>query len=166
MPNRAEILKQKFQNSLTLPFEQMLTEAMLQQVLEQEQISYRQTIYTPVVTLWAWLSQVLDSDKSLSNAVSRVIAWLSAAGAGVASSDTGAYSKARKRLSLAVLKHLLERTAVALQAKVKPEQRWCGRRVKAYDGTTVTMSDTPANQKYYPQHSNSIGRVWLSALQS
>jgi hypothetical protein len=37
---------------------------------------------------------------------------------------------------------------------VKPEQRWCGRRVKAYDGTTVLMSDTPANQALYPQHSN------------
>ena len=72
MPNRAAILKQKFQDSLALPFEQVLTEAMIQQVLEQEQVSYRQTIYTPVVTLWSWLSQVLDSDKSLSNAVSPV----------------------------------------------------------------------------------------------
>ena len=70
---------------------------MLQQVLEQEQVSYRQTIYTAVVTLWAWISQVLDPDKSLSNTVSRIIAWLSATGAGVPSSDTGAYSKARKR---------------------------------------------------------------------
>ncbi len=76
---------------MALPFEQVLTEAMIQQVLEQEQLSYRQTIYTPVVTLWAWLSQVLDSDKSLSNTVSRMIAWLSGAGFGVPSSDTGAY---------------------------------------------------------------------------
>ena len=100
------------------------------------------------------MSQVLDSDKSLSNAVSRVIAWLAAAGEKVPSADTGGYSKARKRLPLSVLKPLLKRTAVALQAEVKPEQRWCGRRVKAYDGTTVTMNDTPANQKHYPQHSN------------
>jgi len=33
--------------------------------------------------------------------------------------------------------------------EVKPEQR-CGRRVKAYDGTTVLMSDTIANQQSYP----------------
>lgn len=37
---------------------------------------------------------------------------------------------------------------------MKPEQWWCGRRVKAYDGTSVLMSDTPANQEAYPQHSN------------
>lgn len=154
MPNRAEILNQKFQNSLALPFEQVLTTEVIQQILEQERVRYRQTIYTPVVTLWAWLSQVLDADKSLSNAVSRVIAWLSAAGAPVPSSDTGAYSKARQRLPLAVLQQLLAKTAQALQAEVRVEERWCGRRVKAYDGTSVTMSDTPANQKAYPQHGN------------
>ncbi len=76
MPKQAEILKQKFQNSLALPFEQVLTEEVIQQILDQEEVSYRQTIYTPVVTLWAWMSQVLDPDKSLSNAVSRVIAWV------------------------------------------------------------------------------------------
>jgi hypothetical protein len=33
MANRAEILKQKFQNSLALPFEQVLPEALTQKVL-------------------------------------------------------------------------------------------------------------------------------------
>ena len=132
MPNRAAILKQKFQDSIALPFEQVLPEAVIQQVLEEQGVSYRQTLYTPIVVVWAWMSQVLDSDKSLSNAVSRVIAWLAAAGEEVPSADTGGYSKARKRLPLPVLKPLLKRTAVALQAEVKLEQRWCGRRVKAF----------------------------------
>jgi hypothetical protein len=154
MPNRADILKQKFQDSLGLPFEQVLPEAVIQKVLEEQGVSYRQTLYTPIVTMWSWMSQVLDVDKSLSNAVSRVIAWLAAAGEVVPSGDTGAYSKARKRLPLRVFKPLLKRSAAALQAEVKPEQRWCGRRVKAYDGTSILMSDTPANQASYPQHSN------------
>jgi len=154
MPNRAAILKQKFQDSLALPFEQVLPEAVIQKLLYEYGVSYRQTLYTPMVTVWAWMSQVLDSDKSLSNAVSRVIAWLGSAGEVVPSADTGAYSKARKRLPLALLNPLLKRTVEALQAEVKPEERWCGRRVKAYDGTTVLMSDTPANQASYPQHSN------------
>ena len=132
MPNRAAILKQKFQSSLALPFEQALPEAVIQKVLTEHGVSYRQTLYTPIVVVWAWLSQILDSDKSLSNAVSRVVAWLSSAGEGVPSADTGAYSKARKRLPLAVFNPLLKRTVVALQAEVKPEQRWCGRRVKAF----------------------------------
>ena len=72
MPNRAAIIKQKFQDSLALPFEQVLPSAVIQQVLEEQGVSYRQTLYTPIVVVWAWMSQVLDSDKSLSNAVSRV----------------------------------------------------------------------------------------------
>lgn len=106
------------------------------------------------MVLWAWLSQVLDADQSLSNAVNRVIAWMAEAREEVPSTDTGAYSKARKRLPMTVLKPLLRQTATALTSEIKPEQRWCGRRVKAYDGTTVLMSDTPANQAIYPQHSN------------
>lgn len=128
MANRATILKQKFQNSVALPFEQVLSEAVMQQVLEEQGISYRQTLYTPIVVLWAWLSQVLDADKSLSNAVNRVVAWIAAAGEEVPNGDTGAYSKARKRLPLAVLKPLLQRTAAGLTSQVKPEQWWCGRR--------------------------------------
>lgn len=154
MTNRAAILKQKFHNSVALPFEHVLPEAMIQNVLQEQGVRYRQTLYTPIVVIWAWLSQVLDADKSLSNAVSQAIAWLAAAGEAVPSADTGAYSKARQRLPLAVLKLLLGQTAVALQSEIKLDQRWCGRRVKAYDGTTVLMSDTPANQQVYPQHSN------------
>ena len=89
MPNRAAIIKQKFQDSLALPFEQVLSEAILENELETQGVSYRQTLYTPVVTLWAWMSQVLDADKSLTNAVSRVIAWLAAAGEAIPSADTG-----------------------------------------------------------------------------
>ena len=154
MANRAYILKQNYQNSVALPFEQVLPEAVIQKVLQEQGVGYRQVLYTPIVVIWAWVSQVLDADKSLSNAVKRVLAWIAAAGEAVPSGDTGAYSKARKRLPLAVLKPLLQRTAAALTAEVKPAQRWCGRRVKAYDGTSILMSDTPANQAVYPQHSN------------
>lgn len=154
MANRAKILKQKFQASLALPFAQVLPEAVIQQVLQEQGVTYRQVLYTPIVVLWAWLSQVLDADNSLNNAVKRVISWMAAAGETVPSADTGAYSKARQRLPLAVLKPLLHQTARDLTAAVKPEQWWCGRRVQAYDGTTVLMYDTPANQALYPQHRN------------
>ena len=126
----------------------------MQSVLEEQEVSYSNCLYTPIVVVWAWISQVLDEDKSLSNAVSRVIAWLAVAGETMPSADTGGYSKARKRLPLKVLDSLLTRSASALASQSKREQWWCGRRVKAYDGTTVQMSDTVANQKEYPQHSH------------
>jgi hypothetical protein len=38
-----------------------------------------------------------------------------------------------------------------LDAKADPRWRWNGRRVYVFDGTTVTMPDTPDNQAAYPQ---------------
>jgi hypothetical protein len=154
MPNRAEILKQNFQNSIALPFEEILPEAVIQKILEEQGIHYRQTLYTPIVVLWSWLSQVIDADKSLSNAVNRIIAWLATAGKELPSADTGAYSKARKRLPWDVLNCLFRTISDGLQAEVKPEHQWCGRPIKAFDGTSILMSDTLENQKSYPQHSN------------
>jgi len=90
--------------------------------------------------------------QSLSNAVSRIIAWLATAGGSL--SRHRSIQQSSQTLILTVLQPLLKQTADALQMEVKPEQRWCGRRVKAYDGTTVLMSDTIANQQSYPQHSN------------
>ena len=154
MPNRAEILKQKYQDSLGLPFSQVLGEREIGQVLDEHNVSYRQVLYTPIVVLWAWISQVVDQDKSLSHAVKRITTWLATSGETIPSSDTGGYSKARKRLPFAVLPSLLEHTANTLHASLLPEQLWCGRRVKAFDGTGIQMSDTAENQAVYPQLSS------------
>jgi hypothetical protein len=71
IPNRVQILKQKFTNSLGLPFRDLLSESTIREALEAEKISYRRRLFDPFVTLWALLSQVLDTDKSCVNAVMR-----------------------------------------------------------------------------------------------
>jgi hypothetical protein len=154
VPNRAQILKQNYQKSIGLPFAAVFGETFIESVLQTQAVQYRPILYTPMVTIWAWLSQVWDSDKSLSQGVSRVIAWMAEAQAPLPSSDTGGYSKARKRLPLKVISALLHQSGVALTAQVKPQHTWCGRVVKAFDGTSVQMNDTAANQRAYPQHSN------------
>lgn len=154
MPNRAEILKQKFMQSLGLPWQTLLTESRLEEILKEENVFYRHSVYTPVVTLWAMVSQVLDPDKSLSNAVKRIISWLAAAGVECPSSDTGAYCKARQRLPEGVLQRLVPEIAESLEQQVPLAVQWCGRRVRVCDGTTVLMSDSAANQAEYPQHRN------------
>lgn len=106
------------------------------------------------MTLWAFLSQVLDSDKSCRNAVSRVISWLASAGAAVPSSNTGGYTKAKQRLQEGVFKRLFHHTGEQMEVQATPEELWCGRHVKILDGSNVSMPDTPANQESYPQHSN------------
>jgi hypothetical protein len=81
MPNRAEILKQQFMQSLGQPWQKLLPESRLDEILKEEKLSYRNSVYTPIVTLWAMVSQVFDPDKSLNNAVKRIISWFAAAGA-------------------------------------------------------------------------------------
>ncbi|MEG4347194.1 IS4 family transposase [Microcoleus sp. A003_D6] len=154
MPNRASILKQQFLQSIALPWEGLLPESKVQELLANENVRYYSSVYTPIVTLWAMISQVLDPDKSLSQAVKRMGIWLSAAGAVPPSSDTGAYSKARGRLPSRLVEQLVPFVAEELEKQVPTEQQWCGRRVRVLDGTTVLMSDTAENQAEYPQHSN------------
>jgi hypothetical protein len=154
MPNRAKILKQQFQQSFGLPWQNILPESRLEEILREENITYRNTVYTPINTLWAMISQALDPDKSLSNAVKQMITWLSAVGADCPSSDTGAYTKARQRLPESLLQRLVPETADALEQQVRPEHQWCGRPVRVCDGTTVLMSDSAPNQAAYPQHGN------------
>ena len=83
------MLKQQYQTSLGLPFAQVLSESHIAQVLDEHQVS----LYTPMVVLWAWNSQVIDADKSLSHAVKRVTTWMALAGEAVPSADTGAIVK-------------------------------------------------------------------------
>ena len=83
---------------LGLPWQSILPESRLEEILEEENISYRNCVYTPVITLWAMVSQVLDPDKSLSNAVKRMITWRSCSRSRVSLGRYGSYSA--KQLTL------------------------------------------------------------------
>lgn len=154
IPNRVQILKQKFTSSLGLPFQDLLPESTIKAILQELKIKYRQRLFDPFVTLWAFLSQVLDTDKSCHNAVSRVIAWLALTDAEIPSDDTSAYCQARKRLPERLLQQLFGKVAQDLEKKINSEHLWCGCHVKVIDGSTVSMPDTPENQKVYPQSTN------------
>ena len=125
IPNRVQILKDKFNNSVGLPFCDLLPEATIQEALDTLEIKYRRRLFDPFVTLWAFLSQVLDADKSCHNAVSRVIAWLSGENVEIPSQDTGAYCQTRQRLPEKLLQQLFGKVAKSLENKVTPEYLWC-----------------------------------------
>lgn len=154
IPNRVHILKQKFANSLGLPFQDLLPESTIRAALTAEKISYRRRLFDPFVTLWIFLSQVLDTDKSCHNAVSRMIAWLASENVSVPSDDTSAYCQARQRLPEKLLQQLFGTVAQKLEQKVITKNLWCGRHVLVIDGTSVSMPDTFSNQLAYPQPSS------------
>ncbi len=150
MTLRVQILKDKFSQSLGLPFKELLPSSVIEQALRELKIRYYRRLFDPIVTLWAFLSQVLDADKSCHNAVSKVIAYLAGLEVEIPSTDTSAYCQARSRLPEALLQKLFRETGQSLEEKVTTEYLWCGRNVKVIDGSTVSMPDTAENQKAYP----------------
>ena len=133
-----------------LPFATLLPQEQVEQVLREENISWSERLYTPLVTLWVFLSQVLDADHSMRQAVARLIAQRVHSGQQPCSADTGAYTKARQRLPENVLARLTRQTG-QLSTDAPAEWTWHGRHVKVVDGSTASMPDTPANQQAYPQ---------------
>ncbi|WP_223278674.1 IS4 family transposase, partial [Nostoc sp. 'Peltigera membranacea cyanobiont' 232] len=150
---RVQILKDKFSQSLGLPFKELLPSSVIEQALEELKIRYYRRLFDPIVTIWAFLSQVLDTDKSCHNTVSQVISYLAGQEEELPSTDTSAYCQARSRLPETLLEKLFRETGQNLEQKVTTEYLWCGRNVKVIDGSTVSMPDTLENQKAYPQPS-------------
>ena len=63
-----------------LPFAEQLPEDQIDQALRAEGASFRHRLFSPAVTLWTFLSQVLDADHSCRQAVARFRAWRCARG--------------------------------------------------------------------------------------
>jgi hypothetical protein len=82
--------------------------------------------------------------------VARLIAHRVSQGLRPCSSETGAYCQARKRLQERFFSIVAFLVGRKLDASVDSEWLWKGRRVHLFDGSTVSMPDTPENRKEYP----------------
>lgn len=148
---QVRFLRRQYLQDGTLPFSDVLTDDFVTQAMAAVDGVWKDRIYTPLVTLWVFLTQVLSADHSCRGAVARFIAHRLSQSQSPCSPETGAYCQARKRLPekfFAAVSCLVGR---ALDAKVDSKWLWKGRRVYLFDGTTVSMPDTPENQQAYPQ---------------
>lgn len=135
-----------------LPFHTLLPKDRIQAVLEAENVSYRAGgIFTPFVTLWAFLSQVLCKEGSCESAVARVLVHRVERRQKPCSANTASYCEARQKLPEAVYSQLTRSTGRELHRQSAEAWKWKGRLVQIVDGSTSIMHDTPANQKQYPQ---------------
>ncbi len=148
---KLEAVRARFGRNTGLPFANVLNEASILDVLNDQVIKYRDRVFNPVTTIWGFLSQVLSEDHSCRDAVARVIAHQAASGARICSPNTTSYCNARSRLRTEVLRTLAMRTAQELQGGALQEWKWNGRNVFIVDGSHVSMPDTPQNQANYPQ---------------
>jgi hypothetical protein len=142
---------QSLRESDVLPFHDILDAQMVQAALAEEGVRFSQRIYTPLVTLGLFLSQVLDPDHSCRAAVACLIVWLALNGRKTCAPDTGSYCDARQRLPVGVVTRLVRQTARETDDGAPDAWLWKGRPVVLVDGTTASMPDTPENQQAFPQ---------------
>ena len=153
---QVSFLRRQYLQDGDLPFANVLSEQVIVQAMTAIETFWKDRIYSPLVTLWVFLGQVLSADHSCRTAVARLIAHRDSQGQRPCSSETGAYCQARKRLPEKFFSAVTCLVGRALDAKVDPQWLWKGRRVYMFDGTMVSMPDTPANLKAYPMTSAAV----------
>ena len=157
LPRRFRLILVSFLHRPDLPFADVLSEQTIEKAFDDEDATFAEdedAVFTPAITLWAFLSQVLfkDEHRSCVAAVARVAVLLVALERGPCSSNTGAYCRARGKLSEKVIRQITIRVGEGCEDKLGKELLWHGRHVRLVDGSTVSMPDTPENQQAYPQN--------------
>jgi hypothetical protein len=143
--------RRQFAQHACLPFSDVLPAQVVAVALESLGRRFYDSLYSPVTVLWLFLSQVIDANPTLAATVENFLAWRLARGMSPCSTDTGAYARARKRLPEALLAMLTKHTGREVERAALGQWRWLGRIVKLFDGSTVSMPDTPENQAAFPQ---------------
>jgi hypothetical protein len=143
--------KNQLEGKPSLPFSDLLPAGLVRQVLSELGIPFRKRVFDPIVTLWAFLSQVMSQDHSCREAVARVVAWRVFCGEEPCSPKTSSYCEARQRLPEELPATLARRVGREMQQQANPEWQWKGRAVKVVDGSTALAPDTPENQAAFPQ---------------
>ena len=158
LPRRFRVVLTSFLQQPGLAFAHLLPEDRIQAAFDEHGVAFAQQedeVYTPPITLWALLSQVLfkEEQRSCAAAVSRVVVLLVALGQQPPSGNTGAYCRARAKLPVSVIRRLACELADGCEREGPKRWLWHGRHVKLVDGSTCSMPDTEKNQAEYPQSS-------------
>jgi Transposase DDE domain len=153
---QVSFLRRQFLQDGDLPFTDVLSTEVVSHALTAIGRRWNDRIFTPLVTLWVFLGQVLSADHSCRAAVARLIAHRVSQGHRPCRSATGAYCQARKRLPERFFSVVARLVGHNLDAQVDPRWLWKGRRVCLFDGSTVSMPDTPENRREYPLTYNQV----------
>jgi Transposase DDE domain len=135
-------------------FRDVLPDEQIERIARLENLSFgtgRHDVYSLPLTLWAFVTQTVSESKSCVAAVARVLAWLTQQGRAACDAGTGAYCKARAKLTELFLALLTYDVGRKLEDHVPDAWRWHGKRVVLVDGSTLSLPDTAANQGAYPQ---------------
>ncbi|MBA2705835.1 MAG: IS4 family transposase [Blastocatellia bacterium] len=148
----AKVLAAHSLSQLREAFGSMIPDALLSR--QNKGAGSRQRLFSPSITFWAFLAQVLSPNSACREAVRKVQAWWTLGSCTEMSSDTSAYCQARARLADKTLLHIHDHLVARMEANAPSDSRWLSREVKIVDGTNLSMPDTAQNQAAYPQPSS------------
>lgn len=155
-----------------LPLAEVIDCEQWQKIFAEHEIDFGSeegSIYTPSITLWALISQAFFKAemRSCKAAVARVAALLATQDNRVCSTNTGAYCRARSKISGEAVRDICCHVAASAETLFDDSQSEggspthhvvekvgsasTGGRIMIVDGFTITAADTPANQEAYPQ---------------
>ncbi len=144
---QVRFLRRQFLQDGDLPFSNVLSEGGIAQALTAIDVRWVDRIYSPLVTLWVFLGQVLSADHSCRAAVARLIAHRLSRGERSCSAETGAYCQARKRLPEEFFSNVARQTGRALETGVDPQWLWkttSRLRIRWFDGDDARYAGKPA----------------------
>lgn len=112
---QVRFLQRQFLQDGESPFTNVLSEEVVLEAMHAVELVWKDRIYTPLVTLWVFLVQVLSQDHSCRAAVARLIAHRVSRGRCPCSAETGAYCQARKRLPEEFFAEVARKTGQSLE---------------------------------------------------
>ena len=145
--------KKSFLHGQKLPFNDFFPAETIEAIIAHTPHK-RTSVFSPLITLQAFIFQVLSDDCSCKLAVAGVLVDRISHGQSANSINTGPYCKARQRLSLTQMSQAVATTGSRLHQQCTMAWLWHGLNVVLADGTTVLMPDTPKNQAVFPQQNN------------
>ena len=147
----AAMLRRQFLQGDAGVFDEVLGDREVEAMMSERVEAYRERIYPPLATLRLFVGQVLSADRACQDVVGRRLSERVAQGQSASALNTGSYCDARQRLPTALPMTLGAMIGERLESLAPTRWRWQGRSVKLFDGTMVSMPDTPSNQRAYPQ---------------
>jgi hypothetical protein len=118
-----------------------LQATMIERICRELGHTWRDRLLTPVVTVHAFLLQVLHGNTACDHVPHLM-----------GGRFTGeAYGQARRRLPLELFQRLLAAVIGSLACCRDQVERWCGHRVWLLDGSSCSMPDTPELQRAFGQ---------------
>ena len=133
---------------------QVLSATTVERYAREASHRWRDSFWSPSITVITFLLQILDGAKTLRAAVTLLLTQLAGRGENhLPSADPSAYCQARRRLPFDVLAHLLRDVADRIRPLISQNTAWHGRRVWIVDGSSASMPDVAELQAAFPQPS-------------